>query len=166
MPKVYPSSSFHATKLGPDDEPASAVRPLYTDTAARLILVEALDTCEPAKVARKLAVSEDLVRGWRRGKSYPNLDQLCRAPESFSRRIALLLTGHLDTRQIVHRDPRQALHLATLSLGMLLVQIDRKPLDRMTPEERREVREEAGRLEEQARQIRQAASEPVTTDAK
>lgn len=129
----------------------------------RLWLVEALEVCPPATVARRLGCSDRVVRGWRTGASLPNLDHLARAPRAFTGRLLVLLGDHVRADALVRREPREALHQMTMALGALLVDLSRRPLDQMSPDEARDVAERAALIEEQAAALRRAAAEQART---
>lgn len=124
---------------------------------------EALDLVGTSAVARRLCCSADLVRGWGNGKSLPNLDHLARAPRRFSLRVLASLGDHLRADQLAHQDPCEALRLLYLAFGALLADLSRKPLDKRTPEEAREIADRAAEIEQQAAILRRLASEQART---
>lgn len=151
----------HSTELALQLVPASS-RPLAVGEP-RLWLAEALEVCEASVVARRLGCSSELVRGWRTGKSLPNLDHLARAPRRFSLRVLTCLGDHLRADQIAHQDLDEALRLLYLAFGALLAELSRKPLDQRDPREAAEIRDRAAELEEQAATIRRIAADRVRT---
>jgi hypothetical protein len=129
-----------------------------------LWLAEALDVCPPSIVARRLGCSEDLVRGWRNGKSLPNLDQLARAPRDFTRRLLVSLGDHVrDLDQLASVDPAEALRLLYLEFGYLMAELSRTPLDRRTPEQLAEVEDQCVTLQEALERVRLAVRRQRTT---
>lgn len=108
----------HNTNLALQLVPASS-RPRVVGEP-RLWIAEALEVCDTSVVARRLSCSQELVRGWRTGKSLPNLDHLARAPRRFSLRVLTCLGDHLRADQIAHQDLDEALRLLYLAFGALL----------------------------------------------
>ncbi len=141
----------------------SASPPAKVVGEPRLWIAEALEVCDASIVARRLGCSPELVRGWRNGKSLPNLDHLARAPRRFSYRVLTLLGDHLRADQIAVQDPSEALRLLYLAFGALLAELSRKPLDQRNAEEAAEIRDRAAEIEEQAAKIRRLASEQART---
>lgn len=130
----------------------------------RLWLVDALDACPASVVARRLGCSQELVRGWRTGRSLPNLDHLARAPRRFTLRVLASLDAHVrGLDQLAMVDPDEALRLLYLAFGALLADLSRKPLDQRTPEEAREIEDRAGEIAEQAARLQLAARQRRTT---
>lgn len=133
----------------------------------RLWVADALDACPASVVARRLGCSQELVRGWRAGKSLPNLDHLARAPRRFTLSILASLDAHVrGAQQLAAVDPAEALRLLYLAFGALLADLSRKPLDQRSPDEAREIEDKAGEIEEQARALKSAArAQRLTTEA-
>lgn len=124
----------------------------------RLWIADALDACPSGIVARRLGCSPELVRGWRTGKSLPNLDHLARAPRAFTRSLIASLDAHVrGLDQLAAVDPDQALRLLYLAFGALLADLSRKPLIERSPEEAREIEEKADEIAEQANRVARAA---------
>lgn len=151
----------HNTNLALQLVPASS-RPRVVGEP-RLWIAEALEVCDTSVVARRLSCSQELVRGWRIGKSLPNLDHLARAPRRFSLRVLTCLGDHLRADQIAHQDLDEALRLLYLAFGALLADLSRKPLDQRDPREAAEIRDRAAELEQQAGIIRRIAADQART---
>lgn len=126
---------------------------------ARELVTQALQVSDAPQVARRIGCSVELVYGWTYGRSVPNLEHLLRAPRAFALRLLVLAREQIDAAQVLRRDPQEALYLATLALGGLLVDLTKTSLDRQSPEQLDETEERAGRLEEEAGAIRRAAAE-------
>lgn len=151
----------HNTNVALQLIPASPARQIVGEPY--LWLREALDGEDVSAIARRLGVSPELVRGWRNGKSLPNLDHLARAPRRFSLRVLASLGDHLLADQIAHQDLDEALRLLYLAFGALLADLSRKPLDKRTPPEAREIADRAAEIEQQAAILRRLATEQART---
>lgn len=151
----------HSTELAL--QLVSASPPAKVAGEPRLWIAEALEVCEASVVARRLGCSPELVRGWRTGKSLPNLDHLARAPRRFSYRVLTCLGDHLRASSLAASDPQEALRLLYLAFGALLAELSKKPLDQRSPEEAAEIRDRAAEVEEQAAEIRRLAAERART---
>lgn len=151
----------HSTNVALQFIPASPARQIVGEPC--LWLREALDGEDVSAIARRLGCSPELIRGWRNGKSLPNLDHLARAPRRFSLRVLASLGDHLLADQIAHQDLGEALRLLYLAFGALLADLSRKPLDERTPPEAREIADRAAEIEQQAAILRRLATEQART---
>lgn len=124
----------------------------------RIWLAQALDACPVGIVARRLGCSQELVRGWRNGRSLPNLDHLARAPRAFTLSLLASLDSHVrGVEQLRVVDPERALRLLYLAFGALLADLSRKPLEERSPDEAREIEQKADEIEQQAKALKLAA---------
>mgnify|MGYP000143149846 CR=1 FL=1 len=132
----------------------------------RLWVADALEACPASVVARRLGCSQELVRGWRNGRSLPNLDHLARAPRRFTLRVLASLDAHVaDIDQLVRVDPDEALRLLFLAFAAVLADLSRKPLGERSAKERLEIEEKLDDLADEVRRAQQAVrKERLTVD--
>lgn len=132
----------------------------------RLWVADALEACPASVVARRLGCSQELVRGWRNGRSLPNLDHLARAPRRFTLRVLASLDAHVaDIDHLVRVDPEEALRLLFLAFAAVLADLSRKPLGERSVKERLEIEEKLDDLADEVRRAQQAVrKERLTVD--
>jgi len=149
----------HNTNLALVPAAASVARPTPQETAAVLCSL-ALDACPARFVARPLGRSADVITGWGRGKSSPSLVQILASPAGFRLRL-LALAGKVGTpAELVAVPLRERLWLVMAAVGALMATVklwrQQDGLEDRSDAEIRNLVENASKVEEEARKIREA----------
>ena len=149
----------HTTSLALVAVPASAARPSAAEDAAAICGL-ALESYPPRLVARTLGCSADLVTGWGRGKSSPSLVQILASPQGFRLRL-LALAGKVGTPAELAPVPvRERLWLVMAACGALMATVktwrSSDGLEDRSDAEIRDLVDNASKVEEEARKIREA----------
>ena len=150
--KNHSSDPYSTTDNLESPPGAKTLKAHPTRLDAHMIVRQSLVACPAPVVASRLGVSEDLVHGWVKGRSLPNLGHVLMGPASFGRRVLLLSSQRLDLVALAPTDPREAVSLLLCTLGGLLV-MSKRPIESLSDRELRQAIEDSRSTEQQAKDL-------------